>query len=292
MDNIEIGGNMQNSSPRKAHIIVFGNEKGGSGKSTSALHVAVGLMRLGYRVGTIDLDSHQATLTSYLSNRWRRMVETGEQLPSPEHIHISRVESNDLMRVRAEEVCRVEEAIATLSEKNDFIIMDTPGSDRFLSIMGHSYADTLVTPMNDSFIDLDLLAKIKPGTFDILKSSVYTDMVWDLRAQRLRKDGHMIDWVVMRNRLTPLENKNKHDVGRVLEALSRPLQFRIAPGFGERVIFRELFLDGLTLLDLQEGRPGSLSVSNNTARQEVRQLVKMILPDKSVTTLALLKTAD
>ncbi len=283
---------MQTTSSRKAHIIVFGNEKGGSGKSTSAMHVAVGLMRLGYRVGTIDLDSHQATFTNYLANRWRRMQITGETLPSPEHIHLSRAEDNDQLRARAEEICRVEEAIDVLSEKNDFIIMDTPGSDRFLSIMGHSFADTLVTPMNDSFIDLDLLAKVRPSTLEILKSSIYTDMVWDLRSQRLKRDGHMIDWVVMRNRLTPLENKNKQDVGRVLEALSRTLQFRIAPGFGERVIFRELFLDGLTLLDLQEGRPGSLSVSNNTARQEVRHLIKMILPDKSVTTLALLKTAD
>ena len=280
----------QNS--HKAHIIVFGNEKGGSGKSTAAMHAAIGLLRLGYKVGTIDLDSHQATLTSYLSNRWRRVKETGENLPCPDHIHIDRTEGAEKLTERAQDIRKVEEAIESLSEANDFIIIDTPGSDRFLSIIGHSFADTIVTPMNDSFVDLDLLAKIRPGNFDIIKSSVYTDMVWDLRAQRLKKDGHRIDWVVMRNRLGHLDNKNKTDVGRVLDAISGPLQFRIAPGFGERVIFRELFLDGLTLLDLQEGRPGALSMSNITARQEVRYLVKMILPDHSVSTLSLLKTVN
>ncbi len=277
----------------KTHVIVFGNEKGGSGKSTAAMHVAIGLLRLGYRVGTIDLDSHQGTLTSYLSNRWRRVKGTGENLPCPEHIHIDRTEGGaDKFVQRATDIRKVEDAVADLSTRNDFVIIDTPGSDRFLSIIGHSFADTLVTPMNDSFVDLDLLAKVRPGTFDIIKSSVYTDMVWDLRAQRLKKDGHMIDWVVMRNRLGHLDNKNKTDVGRVLETISGPLQFRIAPGFGERVIFRELFLDGLTLLDLQEGRPGALSMSNIAARQEVRYLVKMILPDHSVSTLSLLKTVN
>ena len=280
----------QNS--HKAHIIVFGNEKGGSGKSTAAMHAAIGLLRLGYKVGTIDLDSHQATLTSYLSNRWRRVKETAENLPCHDHIHIDRTEGAEKLTERAQDIRKVEEAIESLSEANDFIIIDTPGSDRFLSIIGHSFADTIVTPINDSFVDLDLLAKIRPGNFDIIKSSVYTDMVWDLRAQRLKKDGHRIDWVVMRNRLGHLDNKNKTDVGRVLDAISGPLQFRIAPGFGERVIFRELFLDGLTLLDLQEGRPGALSMSNITARQEVRYLVKMILPDHSVSTLSLLKTVN
>lgn len=277
---------------KRARVIVFGNEKGGSGKSTAAMHVAIGLLRLGFKVGTIDLDSHQGTLTSYIKNRWRRVADTGDNLPCPEHIHIDRTEGSEKLIQRAQDIRRIEEAVETLSRTNDFIIIDTPGSDRFSSIVGHSFADTLVTPMNDSFVDLDLLAKIRPGTFEIIKSSVYTDMVWDLRAQRLKKDGHMIDWVIMRNRLGHLDNKNKTDVGRVLEAISEPLQFRIAPGFGERVIFRELFLDGLTLLDLQEGRPGALSMSNITARQEVRYLIKMILTDHSVSTLSLLKTVN
>lgn len=275
---------------RKAHIIVFGNEKGGSGKSTAAMHVAIGLMRLGYRVGTLDLDSHQATLTNYLSNRWRRVGETGEDLPCPAHIHLDRTDEDDRMTARAGDITRVEKAIADLSVGNDFILIDTPGSDRFMSIVGHSYADTLVTPMNDSFIDLDLLAKLRPGSFEVITSSIYTEMVMDLRAQRMKKDGRTIDWVVMRNRLGHLDNKNKNDVGQALGAIAELFQFRIAPGFGERVIFRELFLDGLTLLDLSEGRPGALSTSNLTARQEVRHLVKMLLPEHSVTTLALLKT--
>jgi len=276
---------------RRAHVIVFGNEKGGSGKSTAAMHTAIGLMRLGYKVGTIDLDCHQGTLTSYMSNRWRFVQEKHEGLPSPEHIHIDHPEGTDLIKMREDIQWRVDAVIKELSEKNDFIVIDTPGSDRFISIVGHSYADTLVTPMNDSFVDMDLLAKIKPKSHQLIKPSVYAEMIMDLRRQRKAKGEKPLDWVVMRNRLSHIDARNKKEIGITLENLSRVLKFRVAPGFGERVIFRELFLDGLTLLDLKEGGENVLTMSNITARQEVRYLVKMLLPEKSVTTLSLLKTA-
>ena len=52
-----------------AHVVVLGNEKGGSGKSTTALHVAVALLKAGQRVATIDLDSRQKSFTRYIENR-------------------------------------------------------------------------------------------------------------------------------------------------------------------------------------------------------------------------------
>lgn len=283
-------GTFEKAPEKKAHIVVVGNEKGGSGKSTVAMHIAIGLLRLGYNVGTIDLDSHQATFTNYMKNRWNQVSKTRQEMPSPEHVHIDRAESASVTENRDQERWRVETVVQELSVKHDFIVIDTPGSDRYMSLIGHSLADTLVTPMNDSFIDLDLIAKIAPDTYQMLKPSIYTEMVWDLKRQREKKDGRTIQWFLMRNRLSALESRNREDIGRIVQELQGPLGYTLAPGFSERVIFRELFLTGLTLLDLKEGTKATLSMSNINARQEVRHLVRMILPRKDVSTLSLLKT--
>lgn len=274
----------------KGHVIVVGNEKGGSGKSTVAMHVAIGLLRLGYKVGTIDLDSHQATFTNYMKNRWQHVAQTGDDLPMPEHVHIEPSQSADIFKRRDEERWRVETVVDELRAKNDFIVIDTPGSDRFMNIVGHSFADTLLTPMNDSFVDLDLLAKIDANTHKVTKPSIYTEMVWDLRRQRVAAGKKPMEWFVMRNRLNPTESKNKQDIGNILQGLCYTIGCRIAPGLTERVIYRELFLQGQTLLDLREGDKHSLSLSNINARQEVRSLVRRLLPQKDVSTLSLLKT--
>jgi chromosome partitioning protein len=280
----------KNPLVNKAHIIVVGNEKGGSGKSTVAMHVAVGLLRLGYKVGTIDLDSHQATFTNYMKNRWRYLAETKGDIPNPEHVHIDRADGQTVSENREQERWRVETVVQELAEKNDFIVIDTPGSDRYMSLIGHSLADTLVTPINDSFVDLDLLAKIDPYTHLMVKPSVYTEMVRDLKLQREKKDSRTIQWFVVRNRVSATDNRNKQSIGRIVEQMQGPLGYTAAPGLTERVIFRELFLKGLTLLDIREGGKNVLSMSNINARQEVRNLVKMILPQKDVSTLSLLKT--
>jgi len=280
---------MQNGE-QKTHIIVIGNEKGGSGKSTIAMHVAIGLLRLGYKVGSIDLDSHQATFTNYMKNRWQNLKETQDTFPSPEHVHIDRAEAESVTENRDQERWRVETVVQELSRNNDFIVIDTPGNDRFMSIIGHSLADTLITPLNDSFVDLDLLAKINPHTHTIIKPSVYSEMVRDLKQQRQKRDGGSLNWFVMRNRVSTMESRNKQIMGRLVEDLQEPLGYTLAPGFTERVIFRELFLQGLTLLDLREGDRNSLSLSNINARQEVRHLIRLILPQKDVSTLSLLKT--
>jgi chromosome partitioning protein len=280
---------MQQTDTQRAHIIVVGNEKGGSGKSTVAMHVAIGLLRLGYSVGTVDLDSHQATLTSYMRNRWQHVQSTSENIPSPEHVHIERASGSDVFRNRDEERWRVESVIGEMRDKHDFIVIDTPGSDRFMGIVGHSYADTLLTPMNDSFVDLDLLARIDPATHKTIKPSLYAEMVWDLRRQKKAKGERPMEWFVMRNRLAAEENRNMQDITNVMAGLQYQLGFRIAPGLSERVIYRDLFLQGLTLLDLREGGHG-LNLSNINARQEVRNLVRRILPQKDVSTLSLLKT--
>jgi len=138
-------------------------------------------------------------------------------------------------------------------------------------------ADTLVTPMNDSFVDFDLLGKVDPQSYKIKGPSFYSEMVWESRKRRAMRDGGQIDWIVMRNRLSHLDAKNKRRVEAVLESLAERIGFRLAPGFGERVIFREMFPSGLTLLDMKkEGVDAQMAMSHVAARAEVRSLMEVL----------------
>ena len=254
--------------PGRAHVLVIGNEKGGSGKSTTALHVVVALLDQGARVATLDLDARQGTLNRYLENRAAYAKRKGVDLPMPQHAVVQA--SKD----EADEKARFEAALEPALGSADFVVIDTPGSDTHLSRLAHTWADTLLTPLNDSFIDLDLLARVDPDTLKIVRPSIYAEAVWKQRQLRAIEGGRPVDWVVMRNRLSALAARNKRDMGTVLEALAKRIGFRIAAGLSERVIYRELFLNGLTLLDLRREPGGpSLTLSHVAARQEVRDLV-------------------
>ncbi|MFZ5781055.1 MAG: division plane positioning ATPase MipZ [Pseudomonadota bacterium] len=265
-------------SPReldRAHVLVIGNEKGGSGKSTTALHIAVSLMSDGARVATIDLDARQGTFGRYLENRAAFAARKGVELPMPVHAAVQLSTLPDRSEAQADERARLEAALERVIGDADFVIIDTPGSDTYLSRLAHTWADTLLTPLNDSFIDLDLLARVDPDTLKVVRPSIYAEAVWKQRQIRAVQGGRPVDWIVMRNRLSSLAARNKRDMGNVLEALSRRIGFRVAAGLSERVIYRELFLSGLTLLDLKRGGGvgPSLTLSHVAARQEVRDLV-------------------
>ncbi|MGP1396461.1 MAG: division plane positioning ATPase MipZ [Inquilinaceae bacterium] len=265
------------TAPDPARIIVLGNEKGGTGKSTTAVHLAVALLRDGHRVGTLDLDARQGTFTRFWENRRAFGTRKDLTLPLSMHRAVHRSALTDGAAAVQEEAERLQTALDALRAATDFVIIDTPGSDNNLSRMGHARADMLVTPVNDSFIDLDLLGDIDPETLRVRRPSTYAEMVWEQRKQRAIRDGGSIDWVVIRNRLSALDARNKREVADVLVALSRRFGFRSTPGFGERVIFRELFLKGLTLLDLREAEiEGGLTMSHIAARQEVRTLVEAV----------------
>jgi chromosome partitioning protein len=259
------------------HVIVLGNEKGGSGKSTTAMHLVVALLKAGHQVGAIDLDARQGTLSRQVENRRTFAQRNDLKLELPELRTIDRARDADT-RADAE----AQERHALSSAMDDlaacaFVVIDTPGSDSHLSRLGHTLADTLVTPLNDSFLDLDLLARIDHDARKILSPSIYSQMVWEQRQARAQAGGRPIDWIVMRNRLSHLDARNKRDVGRLLEQLAKRISFRVAPGFGERVIFRELFPKGLTLLDLREAGTGvNMTMSHMAARQEVRALLSEI----------------
>jgi chromosome partitioning protein len=259
---------------RRAHVIVFGNEKGGSGKTTAALHVAVSLARSGFKVGALDLDLRQKSLSRHLENRTQWMTGANSALPSPEIVPVARSTARSLDAQAEDESAAFEQALAAAHARFDYVLIDTPGADTRVSRLAHANADTLVTPMNDSFVDFDLLARVDPANLEIRGPSVYADFVWDCRKRRLMARKPALDWVVMRNRIASTEARNKKRLAVALDTLAERIGFRIAPGFGERVIFRELFPMGLTMLDLPlPGLEVALSISHVAARQEVRELI-------------------
>lgn len=264
----------QTTSNTRPYIIVLGNEKGGTGKSTVSMHVIVHLMRLGFKVSSIDLDARQGTLTRYIENRTTFCTSSNTKLPTPTHIGLLKSTNLNITESEAEDKKAFENCINDFSS-SDFIVIDTPGTDSYLSRLAHSYADTLITPLNDSFIDMDMLARVNPENGAIIRPSTYSEMVWEQKKQKAIRGEKAFDWIVMRNRLSSIYAKNKEEMKLALEALAKRVGFRIASGFGERVIFRELFLKGLTVLDLADAGI-DMSLSHVAARQELRELLKGI----------------
>lgn len=259
----------------KAHVIVVGNEKGGSGKTTTAMHIATGLLVLGKSVGCLDLDVRQRSFTRYMENR--KSWVGRRDIAMPEHIALDPAQGDDLQARDGFENEVFLTALEVLHRQNDFIIIDCPGSDTHLSRLGHAAADTLITPINESFVDFDLLAHVDPDSLAILGPSIYAELVWSCRKARAATDGGSIDWVVIRNRTSHIHAKNRKRVEDALDDLSRRLGFRQVSGLSERVVFREMFPAGITLLDLtNEEANASLTMSHVAARQEVRALLSAL----------------
>jgi chromosome partitioning protein len=265
----------QNKQPK---IFVIGNEKGGAGKTTCSMHLIIGLLDKGYKISSIDTDSRQHSLTTYINNRKSYNQKNPEhKVDMPLHFHLKEV-INDLVPEREkQEKVQFDQVFNMAKNHADFIIIDTPGSYSNLSKIAHSYADTVITPVNDSFIDLDVMAKIDGDTLDSSSPSIYSQMLWEQKMERASRDNGSIDWVVVRNRLNSLDAQNKKNVGIALEKLSKRISFKVAPGFSERVIFRELFPHGLTLLDLKKANfTKSFSLSHVAARQELRNFLECL----------------
>ena len=242
------------------HFIVFANEKGGTGKSTTAVHTAIALAASGHRVAALDLDSRQRTMTRYLENRDATMRRLETELPQARY---------EVLEAHSEEA--LNDAIARLSQDTDIIVIDTPGRDDAIARAAILKADTLVTPMNDSFVDLDLIGQVHPENYKITRPSFYAELIWNSRTARAKQTGKGVDWVVLRNRLQHIESHNLKRVGAALDELARRVGFRVIPGLGERVIYRELFPKGLTLLDMKQIH--DVGIGHITARQELREMV-------------------
>lgn len=258
-----------------AHIIVVGNEKGGSGKSTTCMHVATALARMGHRVGALDLDLRQRSFGRYVENRLGYMAREGLNLPTPDYGELPEADSATLAPGENPYDNRLSTAVAELEPICDFIVIDCPGSHTRLSQVAHSLADTLITPLNDSLIDLDVMAHIDPVTGEARELSHYARLVQRARTERMSIDGQSIDWILVRNRISMLSSRNMRMVQSSIDQIALRLGCRVAEGIAERVIFRSLFATGLTVFDpLDDDMIGGLpSMSHISARQEYRQLV-------------------
>lgn len=260
---------------KRGYTIVLGNQKGGSGKSTTAMHIIAGLLSLKKKVAAVDLDLGQESLSRYIENRRNFSLRNKIDLPMPMLAEIPKG-ITDKKRDDASVMQEVGDLIRLLRNSHDFIVIDTPGNDTLLSRIGHSFADTLLTPINDSFVDLDVLGTVDSHSLNMHKPSSYAEMVFEVKMIRAKREhaNRTFDWVIARNRTSMLESNNQKAMTIVLEKMSKRLGFRQTQGFCERVIYRELFLDGLTLLDLK-GNTGApkLSLSHVAARNEVRNLI-------------------
>ena len=266
------------SRERAARIIVVANEKGGSGKSTVAMHVAIALIKSGQRVATIDLDSRQRTFTNYVENRRAWAAQSDRELELPAHYCVEGKMDFPAAEDRAAACTALADTVHEQARVNDYLVIDTPGHDSYLTRLAHTMADTLITPLNDSFVDLDVLATVEPATLAVTGTSHYSQMVEDARSQRQLLDNVLFDWIVLRNRLSNLGSRNKRLVGEGLEELSRRLNFRVVEGLAERVIFREFYPRGLTALDdLDEKTLGTRpTLSHATARIEIESLLNTL----------------
>jgi chromosome partitioning protein len=180
-----------------------------------------------------------------------------------------------LDEIEAQEFAAFAQAVSAVEQSHDFVVIDTPGTDSYMMRLAHSMADTLITPLNDSFVDFDVLGTIDPISFEVAGVSHYADMVREARRQRRMVDGGLTDWVVVRNRLSTLGSRNRRLVGEGVDALAKQLGFRTVDGFAERVVYREFFPRGLTALDdLTEDTLGLRPTSSHvTARDEVKILI-------------------
>ena len=257
-----------------AGVIVIGNEKGGAGKSTIAVHLACALLHGGAKVAVCDLDLRQSSMARFFANRRAWVADAKVELPMPIDAHAS-ADGVALARLDPEEqLARFEEAFARAADA-DFLLIDTPGGDTAVSRAAHARADLIVTPMNDSFVDFDMLGHVDPVSLELLKPSLYSETVWEARKQRaVAGQRAPLDWVVLRNRLATTEARNRKRLDERVEALSRRVGFRVGPGLRDRVIYRELFPFGLTIADLSPRvRPVAVSLSHVAARQELRSLM-------------------
>ena len=260
------------------HVVVVGNEKGGSGKTTIAMHIAVALMKRGQRLATIDLDGRQRTLTRYIENRraWARRCHVDLELPT--HVVIGGAKGARVDENEAAEFAEFDRAVSAIESRHDFVVIDTPPHDSYLMRLAHSATETLVTPLNDSFLDLDVLATIDPVTFEVTGVSHYAELVREMRRQRRSVDGDPTDHVVVRNRISSTGSAMGPVICDCLQELALAVGFRVASGFHERAVYRDLFPRGLTALDALQDLVPALDPdpSCSLARREVEALLETL----------------
>ena len=264
---------------KNAKIIVIGNEKGGTGKTTLTMNLIVSILEKGFSVSSIDIDGRQGTLTKYIKNRIDFAKDNNLNLEIPNHISIIPAKADEVTEeIIKKDIESLKTKITDLKVISDVIIIDTPGSDNYLSKTVLMVSDMLITPLNDSLLDLDVLADIDVKNKKIIKPSNYAEKLWDIRKERALINKKPLDWVVLKNRVLHFNSKNKKLMYNLLLELSNRIKFSYIEGLGERTIYKELFLNGLTVQDMRkEGVKLPMTTSHINARREIRNIINNII---------------
>lgn len=261
----------------KAHIIVISNEKGGTGKSTICMHLAIKLLQEGFHVATIDLDGRQGTLSKYIENRKHFRELRQVYLPTPEHFCF--VPENIQVKMEDSKT-ELNNLILKLSKSYDAILIDTPGTKNYLFDQAHKYADTVITPISDSLIDLSIMADIDFSQNKISAPGPYANFIWETKKLLASQGKAYLNWIVVGNKFSSLNSKNKEIVFSYLDKMAKLYGFRFLRGIKDRVIYKELFLEGLTVLDMShEQLKMKMTMSHLAAKHEIRNLAEFICPE-------------
>ncbi len=145
--------------------------------------------------------------------------------------------------------------------------------------VGELYADTLITPISDSFLDLSVIADIDFETQKIKNPSHYATHVWEVKKHLAAQGKAFLNWIVVGNKISPFQSNNQKQVFDYLKKLEKLYGFRTIIGIKDRAIYKEMFLEGLTVLDMQnEALKMKMSMSHLAAKREIFKLAEFISP--------------
>ena len=251
--------------------MVWGNAKGGVGKSTLALHFSLQCMHEKLSVACLDADGDQGTLFRSIENRKQYCKRNNISFPVPEMIRFCpSAYANTSLAIEAID------AVLEQCAHFDIIVIDTQGSDTPVGRYIHQQCQVLISPLTDSLLDLDLfvnISQIQENSHHTLPLGSYAHMVWEQRLSKISQTQEHLEWVVVRNRMGGQISPTQMQLEKILKSLAPRVGFHIGPSIGDRSIFRELFPCGLTVMD----REGLTTLAHITARQEIKSVTQFVL---------------
>lgn len=232
--------NVSRNKTAHAPIILFANEKGGVGKTTLVFNTAIDLCNRGYRVLAIDLDFRQRSLARAIENRMASNRCLGLDLPVPKVCVLQQPSGPMLVQ-----------ELNRLGSDRDVILIDAPGHDSPVARRAMALAQTIVTPINPSFFDLDVLGHFDPVSLKFRKPGPFAQAILDIRAEQMRRNLLPARWIIAKNRIRGAERSHNKRIEPMLAQLSDQLGLTIAEGLTERVAYRSLLQYGFTISDIK-----------------------------------------
>jgi len=225
-------------------IIAIANQKGGVGKTTTAINLAAGLSLKGYKTLLVDLDS-QANATSGLGySRVYPSIYDVLVKGNPVHLAIRKttmkkmgILPSELSLVGAEveliteqnRESRLKKVLLPIKKNFDFIFIDSPPSLGILTLNGLVAADSVIIPIQSEFYALEGLSKLL-NTIRLVQRSLNS---------RLSIEGVLITMYDFRLNLSKqvIEEVRKYFGDKVYNTIiPRNVKLAEAPSFGKPIM--------------------------------------------------------